>query len=146
MLQIKPYEPSRLHATAALWLASWRSTGVTLAVEITYDDLAARIPVEIADQWSAFLAWEGDVLAGLLALKPATSCLDQLFVLPDAQGRGIGAALLDRAKGEMPDGMWLRTQAANIRARRFYERHGLRHTESTTDPRLGHQVVIYRWP
>ncbi len=146
MLQIKPYEPFHLHATATLWLASWRSTGVTLAEEVTYDDLAARIPVEIAAQWSAFLAWEGDTLVGLLALKPATSCLDQLFILPQAQGRGIGAGLLDRAKREMPDGVWLRTVAANAGARRFYERHGFRHTETVADARLGHEIAIYRWP
>jgi hypothetical protein len=88
MLQIKPYEPFHLHATATLWLASWRSTGVTLAEEVTYDDLAARIPVEVADQWSAFLAWEGDTLVGLLAMKPATSCLDQLFIPRKHRGAG----------------------------------------------------------
>lgn len=146
MLQIKPYEPIHRDMTAALWLASWHSTGVRIARATTYDELAARIPVEIAAQWSAFLAWEGDTLVGLLALKPATSCLDQIFILPEAQGRGIGAALLDFAKRQLPGGMWLGTAAENTGARRFYERHGFRLSETGTHPRLGYPVVTYRWP
>ena len=146
MLQINPYDPRHLEITAQLWLDSFLSSGVSMAREITVAELAARIPVEIEAGWSAFLAWEAGMLVGFLALKPATSCLDQLFVLPEAQGRGVGAALLDFADEQMPGGMWLGTAAQNVGGRRFYERHGFRLAETGVHPSLGYATVTYRRP
>ena len=85
-------------------------------------------------------------LVGFLALKPATGCLDQLFVAPEAQGRGIGRLLLDLAKDTLPRGLWLRTAEDNHRACRFYQRNGLRPSEQQTHPSLGHSTIVYRWP
>lgn len=55
--------------------------------------------------------------------------LDNLHVQPDAQGRGLGRAILCRvaetvdSKGWAPK-LWLWVYASNARARRFYERFG----------------------
>jgi len=133
-------------ATARLWLESWRSTGLPVARLATEAGNYQRIAHELAGGWAAYLAWDSDRLVGFLALKPDTGCLDQLFVLPEAQGSGVGRALLDFAKERLPNGLWLRTAADNLRACRFYERHGLRATETQIHPTLGHQTVIYRWP
>jgi chorismate mutase/GNAT superfamily N-acetyltransferase len=57
--------------------------------------------------------------------------LDDLFVAPGATGRGIGAALLDVAKSERPDGFCLWVFETNAGARRFYRRHGLLDLERT---------------
>jgi len=133
-------------ATARLWLESWRSTGLPVARLATEAGNYQRIAHELAGGWAAYLAWDSDRLVGFLALKPDTGCLDQLFVLPEAQGSGVGPTLLDFAKERLPNGLWLRTAADNLRACRFYERHGLRATETQIHPTLGHQTVIYRWP
>ena len=133
-------------ATARLWLESWRSTGLPVARLATEAGNYQRIAHELAGGWAAYLAWDSDRLVGFLALKPDTGCLDQLFVLPEAQGSGVGRALLDFAKERLPNGLWLRIAADNLRACRFYERHGLRATETQIHPTLGHQTVIYRWP
>jgi GNAT superfamily N-acetyltransferase len=50
--------------------------------------------------------------------------LDHLYVLPAQQGRGIGGALLDRAKNESPGGLSLWVFVANSRALAFYTRAG----------------------
>jgi GNAT superfamily N-acetyltransferase len=50
--------------------------------------------------------------------------LDQLYVVPDRLGRGIGRRLLEIAKQRSPDGLGLYTFQVNERARRFYERNG----------------------
>ena len=93
-----------------------------------------------------FLATFAILWGSFLALKPATGCLDQLFVLPEARGRGIGRLLLDFAKARLPGGLWLSTAEDNHRARRFYERNGFRRSEEQTHPSLGHRTIIYRWP
>jgi ribosomal protein S18 acetylase RimI-like enzyme len=50
--------------------------------------------------------------------------IDQLYVHPDYQNRGIGKALLDYARQLSPDHIWLYTLQINVNARTFYERNG----------------------
>jgi len=129
-IAIRPYRDEYRDVTARLWGVSWRSTGLAVALRVSDDELYAlnyeRIPRELAAGWAAHLAWNGDRPVGFLALKPAAGCLDQLFVLPEMQGAGIGRALLDFAKQQLPNGLWLRTAAENLRACTFYEREGCR--------------------
>ena len=150
MIDIRRYRDEDRAATAHLWLASWRSTGLGVALEPAEADLYAlnyqRIANELAAGWLVHLAWDDDRLVGFLALKPETGCLDQLFILPAAQGKGIGRALLDFGKDRLPNGIWLRTAVDNTRACRFYEHNGFRRGEVATHPVLGHLTVIYRWP
>jgi GNAT superfamily N-acetyltransferase len=147
---IRPYRDEDRDATARLWLASWRSTGLAVALKFSEDELYTlnyeRIPRELATGWAIYLGWDDDRLVGFLALKPVTRCLDQLFVLPEAQGAGVGPALLDFAKHQLPKGLWLRTADENRRACAFYEREGCRRGETQTHPSLGHTTVTYRWP
>ena len=145
-IAIRRYRDQDRMATARLWLASWQSTGLPVAGLATEAGNSQRIARELAAGWNAYLAWDADRIVGFLALKPDTGCLDQLFVLPEAQGGGIGRALLGFAKERLPKGLWLTTAADNLRACRFYERNGLRPTETQTHPTLGHPTVIYRWP
>lgn len=74
--------------------------------------------------------------------------LEQLYVLPEAQGRGLGRALLDAARAESPDGLRLHVFARNERARRFYEAAGFSCTArgdgSTTEE--GEPDCTYAWP
>ena len=57
--------------------------------------------------------------------------MEQLYVDPAAQGRGIGAALLDLAKARNPGGLQLWTFQINAGARRFYAREGFVEVERT---------------
>ncbi|TQS13610.1 GNAT family N-acetyltransferase [Microbispora hainanensis] len=60
-------------------------------------------------------------VTGFAALRG--DLLEHLYVAPDAQGKGIGAALLDEAKKARPGGLNLWVFQQNTGARRFYERH-----------------------
>ena len=57
--------------------------------------------------------------------------LEHLYVLPQAQGRGVGSALLERAKVARPSALELWVFQQNLGAHRFYERHGFELVELT---------------
>jgi ribosomal protein S18 acetylase RimI-like enzyme len=146
-ISIRPYATADLDETARLWFESWRSTGLDVAQQATEAAMRARIPQELASGWAVYLAVDDNGrLAGFLALKPEIGRLDQIFVAPSCQRQGVGRALLDFAKRQMPKAMWLRTAVDNMGACRFYERSGFRRGETDVHPTLGHGTVIYRWP
>jgi GNAT superfamily N-acetyltransferase len=64
---------------------------------------------------------EGRVI-GVAALEGPT--LEQLYVLPEEQGRGVGSALLEKARELSSGGLTLWTFQRNAAARAFYERRG----------------------
>jgi len=76
----------------------------------------------VMQQNDVWLAVERNRIVGLLAVTGGD--LDQLYVDPPWQGRGIGTRLLDRAKELSPRGITLYTHQRNERARAFYERRG----------------------
>lgn len=144
-MDIRPYGEEDLGALAQLWLEGWQSTGLSVASPATLEELRERIPRELCGGWCVFLAHSKADLLGFVALREDDHCLDQLFVAPSCQRRGIGRCLLDFAKGRMPTGFWLRTAVANTRACRFYEREGFVRGSMAPHPRHGHPTVIYRW-
>jgi GNAT superfamily N-acetyltransferase len=97
-----------------------------------------------AELW--FAVDEDDAALALLALE-GDDWLEQLYVSPPAQGRGIGAALLQHAKVQRPAGLQLWAFASNTVARRFYESHGFVIAEQTDGAGNEEQApdVRYRW-
>ena len=74
--------------------------------------------------------------------------LEKLYVDPDAQNQGVGAALLEHAKARRPDGLVLWVFQKNTGARRFYERHGFRLVKLTDGAENMEREpdALYRWP
>ena len=50
--------------------------------------------------------------------------VDQLYIDPDHQRRGIGRSLLNLARERSPEHVWLYTLQVNASAREFYEKNG----------------------
>ena len=61
-------------------------------------------------------------VAGFLAI--AGDFVDQLYIHPDFQRRGLGKELLDFAKERSPEHVWLYTLQVNANGRAFYEKNG----------------------
>lgn len=74
--------------------------------------------------------------------------LHSLYVHPTATGQGIGSVLLDYAKVARPAGFGLWVFESNVRARAFYERHGLvavRRTDGSSNEERSPDIQML-WP
>jgi GNAT superfamily N-acetyltransferase len=79
--------------------------------------------------WGAF---DGQVMSGVIAF--GDGWIEQLYVLPAVQGRGLGSELLDVAKLSS-ERLQLWTFQRNAPARRFYEARGFVLVEQTDGAR-----------
>jgi GNAT superfamily N-acetyltransferase len=91
-----------------------------------------------------WLAEGDDGPAGYVAFRP--DFIEHLFVQPEAQGAGLGLVLLDKAR-ETTAELTLWTFQQNLRARRFYERHGFVVARETAGEDNEEKLpdVLYRW-
>jgi GNAT superfamily N-acetyltransferase len=80
------------------------------------------IRTEMVPQHEVWVADEEGEVVGFAALSD--DLLGHLYVRPEAQGRGVGTALLGLVKAERPAGFRFWVFQRNDGARRFYERHG----------------------
>jgi putative acetyltransferase len=89
-------------------------------------------------------ALDNAMLLGMIAFREGW--VDHLYVLPSAQGNGIGTALLDIAKNAFsPLHLW--TFQRNLSARAFYEARGfllITETDGSTNEEK-EPDVLYRW-
>ncbi len=111
----------------------------------TREALRHRIDAELRSGWDLYVALRGEHVVGMLALKPSVAILDQIFVVPGEQGKGVGRALLNVAKQLMAAGFTLRMDASNDQARRFYEAEGMKKLREGFHPRTGIPVHFYGW-
>jgi GNAT superfamily N-acetyltransferase len=91
--------------------------------------------------WGTFA---GDDLTGVIAFREGW--IEQLYVLPGAQGHGNGTALLNVAQRTF-DQLQLWTFQRNAAARRFYERRGFVLVQETDGARNDEREpdALYRW-
>jgi len=104
-------------------------------------DFHRRIVLVENTVWGQF---EGSDLVGFIAYQPGW--IDHLYVRPDRLGRGIGSRLLIFAQSQQEE-IRLYTFQSNVRARRFYERHGFVIEEMTDGARNeeGMPDITYLW-
>ena len=81
----------------------------------------------------------------MLALHLRERYLDQLFVAPNYQGKGIGRQLLAFTRKQLPDEIWLRCVRENEKAWRWYEREGFVFEKEQVEPSTGFVMKYYRW-
>jgi putative acetyltransferase len=76
----------------------------------------------------------------------AEGLVPALYLSPPARGRGIGAAMLERAKALSPGKVELTVFEPNLQARHFYEREGFQ--EVPAERKVGEEglpVLLMRW-
>jgi len=142
---IRPARTDEYDEIARVWMNSWVSTGLAEASNFLLAQLRARLPLELDQGWSLYVADAGGVLAAMLALHLPKKYLDQLFVAPEYQGRSLGRTLLAFTRQQLPDEIELRCVRENEKAWRWYEREGFVFEQEKIEPMTGYVMKYYRW-
>lgn len=126
-LLLRPATDADAPAVAEVHLASRRAAAMPPPVHED-DDVRGWLAQRVRED-EVWVADDDGHVVGYARLSEAW--LDDLYVLPDHAGRGVGAALIEVAKARRPDGFCLWVFEVNVPARRFYARHGLVELERT---------------
>jgi len=140
---VQPLKQDDVDAVSTLARSVWQATYPALISQAQIDAMLAdryapqRIREQLNDPSHAWrVAKQGPALVGFAhALLDETGCkLDKLYVHPDQQRHGIGAALMrtieDWARSQQVRRLWLQVNRGNAQAIRAYEKYGFKIVES----------------
>lgn len=147
---LRPATAADAPAVAELLLASRRTFLPYAPLAHRPDEVRRWVAHQLIPTGGVHLAVGGSRIVGVLATsaRDGIGWIDQLYLRPGFVGRGIGTQLLAHAQATLPAPIRLYCFQANVRARRFYERHGyvaLRLTDGT-DNEERCAAVLYEWP
>ena len=116
------------------------------------DEAAEPIAARIREHEEVWVAEEDGRLVGFLGIEASRNLggapvLEKLYVEPAEQNRGVGSALLDKAKELRPDELYLWVFQKNEGARRLYERQGFTVVKLTDGAENMEREpdALYRW-
>lgn len=130
-IEIRKAEISDVARMADIAFSAW-DTGIRplLAERAGHREAErARLAQAAATNWpNAIVATIDGIVLGWCCRSARRAYIPYLFVMPDMQGHGIGARLLNRMETVLElqgaSRVHLETPADNVRAVRFYERQG----------------------
>lgn len=136
-LVLRRYEERDLDGVLSVWEKASRVAHNFLTSEFLEQERyrIAHVYRPKADTWVA--ESEGKIV-GFMALLGNE--VGGLFVEPASQGKGIGRALLDRAR-EIHGNLEVEVFAANAAGRRFYADYGFDLLRTGKDPETGHELL-----
>ncbi len=145
MPEIRAATRDEARAVADLWLRSRHAAVPAIPPPVhTDDDVREFFTNVVLPTREVWVADSDGALVAMMVLEG--DWIDQLYVDPAATGRGLGSQLVDLAKTQRPEGLQLWAFQSNVRALRFYERHGFVATRTTDgDNEEGAPDVHYVW-
>ncbi len=128
---------------AELWSASRRTAAGIPPAAHDDEEVRAWIGELVGDREVWVAVDEGDRPDAMMVLRD--EWIEQLYVAPGRQGRGLGTGLIDLAQGSRQSlALW--TFEANAGARRFYEARGFRPSgETSSENEEQAPALCYRW-
>jgi len=149
-IRIRKAEISDAPRLADIAFRAWE-TGILPILTARPDGLREaerrRLSHAVGDGWPQAIVAEIDgIVVGWCSRAARRAYIPYLFVMPDMQGHGIGAMLLDRMEAmlelEGAERVHLETPADHVRAVRFYERQGYRILALRPDGRAAHRPLV----
>jgi GNAT superfamily N-acetyltransferase len=130
---------------ATVYIASRRGAAAWLPTVGTDDEVRAFVVDRMVPERETWVAEDNGRIVAVLVL--GTDMVEQLYVAPGEQRRGVGDAMLAHAKHLRPAGLRLWAFQRNAPARRFYEARGfiaIQFTDGATNMER-EADVLYRW-
>ena len=128
-----------------MYIASRHGAAAYLPTVGTDDEIRAFVVNQMVPERETWIAEDAGKIVAVLVLHDDE--VDQFYVAPTEQRRGIGDAMLAHAKHLRPAGLRLWAFQRNAPARRFYEARGftaIKFTDGSTNMER-EADVLYRW-
>ncbi len=147
-MKVRLLEDEDLDETIAVWHETRKRIHTSMNIEAerdtTLDDSRRIFREKIAPRCQLWVAEKREKIVGFLAIRQ--SYIDRMYVKPSEQGRGVGTALLKKARELSPEGLELHTHQKNGRSRSFYEKNQFRAVQfGLSPPPENEPDVEYRW-
>lgn len=145
---LRPAAAADVAEVAEVFLASRRDALPYLPAIHTDEETRRWFAEVLFPQGGMWIAVAGNSIAGFAVLAGRDrDRLDHLYVRPGWYGRGIGSALLAKAKDLSPGRLRLFTFQRNARARAFYEARGFTVVDTNDGSRNeeGEPDILYEW-
>ncbi|HLU35872.1 MAG TPA: GNAT family N-acetyltransferase [Thermomicrobiales bacterium] len=145
MILLRPATLGDAARIASVHLMARREAMPYLPVVHTEDETFDWVRDVVIPQQTVWVAASEDGIDGYIAMTADE--LNDLYVRPGAQGKGVGTALLDKARELSAGTLRLWTFQRNSRARDFYERRGFVAIEMTDgqDNEEREPDIRYEW-
>ena len=130
---------------ATVYIASRRGAAAYLPTVGTDAEIRAFVVHQMVPERETWVAEDGGRIVAVLTLHGDD--VDQFYVAPGEQRRGVGDAMLAHAKRLRPAGLHLWAFQRNAPARRFYEARGFvakKFTDGATNMER-EADVFYEW-
>lgn len=145
MILLRPATLVDAAGIVSVHLTARREAMPYLPVVHTDDETFRWVRDIVIPQQTVWVAASEDGIDGYIAMTADE--LNDLYVRPGAQGKGVGTALLDKARELSAGTLRLWTFQRNSRARDFYERRGFVAIEMTDgqDNEEREPDIRYEW-
>ena len=145
MITLRPYTAADEDAAIELWRRTWQKTYPDLDFEARLPWWRERWRNSLVPNTTIMVAEEAGALLGLVTVDARNRYLDQVVVAPEAWGSGVAQELLAEAKRISPSGLDIFVNQDNLRAIRFYEKHGFAAAGEDVNPMSGRPVNRMVW-
>jgi len=142
---LREYAPADETAAIDLWQRTWQQAYPDIDFAARREWWTRRWRDDLVPRAAIIVAETSGRLIGFVTVATDNGYLDQIVVAPESWSSGVAEALLEEAKRLSPAGLTLHVNEDNMRALRFYRKHGFVVAGSDVNPNSGRPVYEMRW-
>lgn len=141
---VRAYERNDEDTAIELWRRTWQMAypGADFTARVAW--WRERWRRELVPMSAIIVAEADHKMVGFVTIDES-GYLDQIVVAPEIWGSTVAAALLDEAKMVAPYGIDLHVNKDNVRAIRFYEKHGFFVGGEDVNPNSQSPIFMMCW-